>query len=199
MKDSVDNTSPASGIVASNYGAADASNTAVRAFLWKAGAEVWGSNFNVKSGKGVEIWRDIRYEVFGDSCAYCGVDGNDRELTIDHLDMINREQVGLHHPGNIAPCCRRCQTRKKVGSRRETWEDVLRRRCEETGTDSEFELRRDSIHRHMHDGKYAIPDFPEGTHTALRLICERLYRSTSREVNDSVDLYKSILDSFINV
>ena len=50
--------------MASNYGAADASNTAVRAFLWKAGAEVWGSNFNVKSGKGVEIWKDIRYEVF---------------------------------------------------------------------------------------------------------------------------------------
>ena len=55
--DSVHNTSPVSWIMASNYGAADASNTAVRAFLWKAGAQVWGSNFNVKSGKGVEIWR----------------------------------------------------------------------------------------------------------------------------------------------
>ena len=38
VRGSLDNTSPVSWIMASNYGAADASNTAVRAFLWKAGA-----------------------------------------------------------------------------------------------------------------------------------------------------------------
>jgi len=183
--------------MASNYGAADASNTAVRAFLWKAGAKVWGSNFNVKSTSGSRIWEEIRYEVFKDMCAYCGVIGEEKELTIDHLDMINREQVGIHHPGNVAPCCRKCQTRKMTGEGREGWVEVLQRRCKETDTLAEFEARKDRITDHMYRGKYAMPVLGEGTLSALRLICERLYSSTSREVNDSVRLYDSILDSFV--
>lgn len=184
-------------VMASNYAAADASNTAVRAFLWKAGAKVWKSNFNVKSASGAKIWEKIRHGVFKDMCAYCGVSGEEKGLTIDHLDMINREQVGIHHPGNVAPCCKKCQTRKRVEEGRETWEEVLRRRCEETDTLGEFETRRDRIADHMHEGEYAMPELSEGTLSALRLICERLYNNTSREVNDSTRLYESILDSFV--
>ena len=32
-------------------------------FLWKGGTKVLGINFNVKSGKGVEIWRGY-WEVY---------------------------------------------------------------------------------------------------------------------------------------
>ena len=82
--------------MASNPAPADAANTAVRAFLFKAGARLWGRTYNIKSGEGKKIWLDISSNVFDNKCAYCGSDT--KTLTLDHVEMINRTSLGLHHP-----------------------------------------------------------------------------------------------------
>jgi hypothetical protein len=36
----------------------------------------------------------------------------EKPLEREHFLMINAEQCGLHHPGNIVPCCKDCQKEK---------------------------------------------------------------------------------------
>ena len=85
--------------------ASDAANTAVRAYLTSLGEKYLGHGFNTGSGKGKQIWEEIKTD-FNNSCAYCN--DSDSKLTMEHLISFNRDQGGLHHPGNIVPCCRVC-------------------------------------------------------------------------------------------
>ena len=142
--------------MASNPAPADAANTAVRAFLFKAGARLWGRTYNIKSGEGKKIWQDITSNVFENKCAYCGSDN--KTLTLDHVDMINRTSLGLHHPGNTVPCCTVCQTRKPKGRVYPSWEQHLRKVCEDREETENFELRFLRIKEHREEGKYALPN-----------------------------------------
>ena len=87
----------------------DAANTAVRAFLTEVSKFHYKEPLNTGSGKGKKTWQAIK-EDFKNACAYCGTDG---ELQIEHLVMFNREEYGLHHPGNIVPVCSDCNKREK--------------------------------------------------------------------------------------
>ena len=79
----------------------DAANTAVRAFLTKVGELYLGRSFNIGSGRARDDWEKIRDQMFQCRCAYCGMESE--RLQVEHLIMFNREQYGLHHPGNIVP------------------------------------------------------------------------------------------------
>lgn len=89
----------------------DAANTAVRAFLTKVGAKYWGKTYNTGSGNGKAIWSEIKYEIFQGRCCYCGKSSS--KLQIEHLTMFNRQEYGLHHPGNTVPVCSECNKRRK--------------------------------------------------------------------------------------
>ena len=63
----------------------DSANTMVRAFLTKIGELYLNHSFNTGSGKGKEIWRNIKHK-FENKCAFCGEEFS--ELTIEHLLCI---------------------------------------------------------------------------------------------------------------
>ena len=91
--------------------ASDSANTAVRAFLTKVGEFYLERTFNTASGKSKADWERIRGNVFDEQCAYCGE--AEHKLQIEHLLMFNRAEYGLHHPGNIVPCCKSCNKRER--------------------------------------------------------------------------------------
>ena len=188
--------------MASNPGPADAANTAVRAFLWQAGAEVWGTRFNVKSKAGSKIWSNIKHNVFHGECMYCGVkdrdsnpDGSVVNLTVEHIEMANRFQTGIHHPGNVGPACKSCQSRKTVNNSPESWEDVVRRVNE--NNPSVIEERIERISHHMTQGEYRLPTLSTEQKNALSIICHRLYDDAAEEVRGAVELYKALLSAFV--
>lgn len=82
----------------------DSANTAVRAFLTKVGEYYLGRSFNTSSGQAKKDWLIIKNEVFNSKCAYCGQQTD--ALQMEHLIMFNKIEYGLHHPGNIVPCCK---------------------------------------------------------------------------------------------
>ena len=49
----------------------DSANTMVRAFLTKIGESYLNHSFNTGSGKGKEIWQNIK-DKFENKCAFCG-------------------------------------------------------------------------------------------------------------------------------
>ena len=77
----------------------DAANTMVRAFLTKIGESYLNHSFNTGSGKGKEIWREIKNK-FESKCAFCGKEFN--ELTIEHL--INVQSKGMRASSSWE-CC----------------------------------------------------------------------------------------------
>jgi len=180
--------------MASNPGPADAANTAVRAFLYKAGARLLGSTYNIKSGNGKDTWNDIVENVFSNKCIYCGLSGI--VLTLDHIDMINRTSLGLHHPGNTGPSCKPCQTRKQISGKYPSWEEHLLVVCKNRGEDEFFEERSRNIRSHREVGEYALPNLSQSARNSLRIICTRLYRDVTDSCNDSVDLYEELLKAF---
>ena len=90
----------------------DSANTSVRAFLTKIGEYYLGRTFNTASGQGKADWTRIKELVFNSKCAYCDIELE--RPTIEHLIMFNRTECGLHHPGNIVPCCRECNKRERT-------------------------------------------------------------------------------------
>ena len=109
--------------------ASDSANTAVRAFLTKVGEHYLGYSFNTGSGKGKALWLSIRDSDFNSCCAYCG-EKNDK-LQIEHVLMFNRTEFGLHHPGNIIPCCKECNKRERLENKSYcNWEQHLTKVCD---------------------------------------------------------------------
>ncbi len=102
----------------------DSANTTVRAFLTKVGEFYLGRGFNTASGRGKGDWVRIQTETFHSRCAYCAEEK--AKFTIEHLIMFNKAECGLHHPGNIAPCCVQCNKRgKDEDGNYLNWEDHL--------------------------------------------------------------------------
>lgn len=161
----------------------DAANTAVRAFLTKIGEDHLTHSFNTASGKGKADWQRIKELVFNSECAYCGA--KDKKLTIEHLVMFNRVECGLHHPGNIVPCCTECNKRTKVDGIYIGWKDHLSTICKNK---KDYSFRKKRIEKHMRDE--GLPELSDDKINKLRVIADRLYNSIRSEIDKSLVLYK---------
>ena len=138
----------------------------------------------------------ITENVFGNKCAYC--ETTDRGLTLDHVDMINRTSLGLHHPGNTVPCCKICQSRKPEGRKYPSWEEHLLNVCKNRDENDYYKSRFLRIKKHRENGKYALPNLSDNAKEALRIICEKLYLDVKNQCLDSVNLYEKLVLAFVN-
>ncbi|MFB0562932.1 MAG: HNH endonuclease [Candidatus Lokiarchaeia archaeon] len=174
----------------------DAANTAVRAFLTKVGAKYWGSSFNTASGSGKQIWQKIKDDIFARKCCYCG--GSSTKLQIEHLLMFNREEYGLHHPGNVAPVCDRCNKRSKdKNGKNLSWEVHLKEVCIRANEVQYYESRRTRILNHIEKGEFAYPKLTQNEKHAIRVIAESLYQNITAETENSLKLYDKITEAFV--
>jgi hypothetical protein len=76
---------------------------------------------------------DAVVSAFGNRCLYCRRDLEHDRAAVEHLNGMNRFQVGLHVPGNVALSCRRCNNEKRrddllptLSSKQWGWESFLR-------------------------------------------------------------------------
>lgn len=174
--------------------ASDSANTAVRSFLTKVGEHYLGHSFNTGSGKGQRLWHAIRDEDFSSCCAYCGK--NDQPLQIEHVLMFNRTEFGLHHPGNIVPCCKACNKRERTENKEYCgWEQHMYKVCESKGQMDLFESRKNKILSNFK--KYSYPDLKTEEIHAIRVIATSLYENIKTESEKSLSLYKELDKAFI--
>jgi hypothetical protein len=172
----------------------DAANTAVRSFLTQVGEYYLGHSFNTGSGKGKKLWELIRDEDFKSCCAYCG--DHTGSLQIEHLLMFNRTEFGLHHPGNIVPCCKSCNKRERNSDGSYTnWEEHLRRVCQARGESDQFEKRKQKIIDNINGYKY--PDLSINESHAIRVIANSLYENIKTESDKSLTMYKQLDEAFV--
>ena len=172
----------------------DAANTAVRSFLTKVGEYYLGRSFNTGSGKGKADWERIRDNVFSGRCAYCGQQST--SLQIEHLYMFNRTEYGLHHPGNVVPCCKACNKReRKVDKSYTNWAEHLAIVCEKRGEPDVIETRKNKIQNHMKAEGY--PELNEKESHAIRVIANSLYENIKLEAEKSLSLYKQLDEAFV--
>jgi 5-methylcytosine-specific restriction endonuclease McrA len=167
----------------------DASNTSVRAFLTKVGA-FYNDNkkFDTTSGKGKQIWETIKTD-FNHTCCYCGKKSD--SLTMEHLIMINRTEFGLHHPGNVVPCCRTCNKRIRNKDKSfANWETHLKHIAREN-----FKVRFNKIKTHM--DKYKYPDLTDEEIKTIKVIAESLYKNISTEGEKAYSLYLNLREEFL--
>lgn len=172
----------------------DSANTAVRAFLTKVGEHYLGHSFNTGSGKGKALWFSIRDSDFNSCCAYCG-EAN-KKLQIEHVLMFNRTEFGLHHPGNIIPCCKECNKRERLEDKSYcNWEQHLAKVCENRGEASQEEIRKQKILDNFK--KYKYPELNINEKHAIRVIASSLYENIKIESDKSLDLYKQLDEAFV--
>ena len=174
---------------------ADAANTAVRAFLTEIGEYYWGKSFNTSSGKAKKDWETIRDQIFSGECAYCGI--SDSQLQIEHLIMFNRTEFGLHHPGNIVPSCKECNSRsKKMDGTYNTWEEHLSFICEKNDQKEEFYYRWNKIKKHISEGVYKYPKLSSEEEKAIQIIANNLYDCIKKEFSNAIKLYEELGKEF---
>lgn len=174
---------------------ADAANTAVRAFLTEIGEYYLERSFNTGAGKAKNDWDIIRDETFSGGCAYCG--RSDVKLQMDHLIMFNRTEFGLHHPGNIVPSCKECNSRsKKEDGAYNTWEEHLSYICERNNQKEQFYDRWNRIKKHINEGKYKYPKLSVEEEKAIQIIANNLYDCIKKEFNNAIKLYEELGKAF---
>ena len=174
--------------------ASDAANTAVRAFLTKVGEHYLGHSFNTGSGRGKALWLSIRDQDFNSSCAYCGEVS--AKLQVEHLLMFNRSEYGLHHPGNIVPCCKSCNKRERLDDKSYcNWEQHLAKVCSSRGEDKLFKARKDKILNNFRKHKY--PDLNGNEIHSIRVIANSLYENIKAESEKSLNMYKQLDEAFV--
>lgn len=174
--------------------ASDSANTAVRAFLTKVGEHYLGHSFNTGSGKGKNLWLSIRDDDFNNCCAYCGE--KQEKLQIEHVLMFNRTEFGLHHPGNIIPCCKECNKRERLEDKTYcNWQQHLIKVCESRGELSQAEARKQKILNNFKKHKY--PELNTNEEHAIRVIASSLYENIKTESEKSLDLYKQLDEAFV--
>ena len=175
----------------------DSANTAVRALLTKIGEHYLDRSFNTGSGQGKKNWEDIRDRYFEGKCSYC--ERNDLKLQIEHLIMFNRNEYGLHHPGNIVPSCSDCNKRRKdSGNNYLDWEGQLKQICIERNELDTFERRKSKILYHMNDSEYKYPNLSDTEKHAIRVIANSLYENIKMESDKSLKMYKELDQAFVN-
>jgi len=174
----------------------DSANTAVRAFLTKVGEYYWGKSFNTGVGAAKLVWSKIKDIIFENKCAYCGKP--EAKLQIEHLIMFNREQFGLHHPGNIVPICNNCNKRRKdENGKYLNWEDQLEQICRENNDLDLYFIRKKNIKEHIEEGEYKYPQFSESEQNAIRVIANTLYDNIKAKSEKALNLYQELDKAFI--
>lgn len=172
----------------------DAANTAVRSFLTNVGEYYYGRKFNTGSGTGKKIWGEIKDGYFNSCCAYCGE--QKEQLQIEHLIMFNRKEYGLHHPGNIVPCCKLCNKRTKLPNKEYCdWETHLKNICKLRNELAEFDFRKEKILKNFERFKY--PRLNDKEKHAIRVIANSLYDNIKTESEKSLCLYKELDKAFV--
>ncbi|MBN8687318.1 MAG: HNH endonuclease [Chitinophagales bacterium] len=175
--------------------ASDAANTAVRAFLTKIGGNYLGTTFNTSSSRGSKIWETIKCRIFENRCAYC--DKKENKLQIEHLIMFNKDEFGLHHPGNIVPVCSNCNKRAKdENNTYKTWEEHLYMICNNNNQLDQYVIRRDKINKHTKEGEFKYPKLNQEENNALRIITNNLYESVKNEFEKAVNLFEELDKAF---
>lgn len=166
----------------------DAANTAVRAFLTKVGEYYLTYCFNTGSKKGKEIWNNIKEKHFQSRCAYCGKKSD--SLQIEHVLMFNKNECGLHHPGNIVPCCKQCNKREFKENKKEytNWKEHLKMVCQRHEELEFFEVRKQKILDNFK--QYNYPELNDNERQAIYVIANSLYENIKIELDKSLDLYK---------
>lgn len=173
----------------------DAANTAVRAYLTKLGEYYLGHSFNTSNGRGMADWNKIRDHVFEGKCAYCG--DLISKLQMDHLIMFNREQFGLHHPGNVVPSCAGCNKRSKdTKGAYNSWEKHLSIVCELNNSKDQFFDRWNRIKKHIETGEFAYPKLKESEIKAIKIIANNLYNRIKGEFDAAFELYQELDKEF---
>jgi HNH endonuclease len=173
----------------------DAANTAVRAYLTRLGEYYLKRSFNTGTGKGQQDWFKIRDEIFKGKCAYCGK--SDTKLQIEHLIMFNRDEFGLHHPGNIVPACPSCNKRSKNENNQYTsWEDHLTLMCKKNNSIAKFHERWTKINNHIKKGEFKYPDLTTEEKKAISIIANNLYESIKNEFEQAVKLFQELDNAF---
>lgn len=181
--------------MASHNTGSDSANTNVRAFLTKIGSHYLGRGFNHSSGKAKLHWRKIVEETFDSECAYCGVSEKKVKLTMEHLVMFNRTECGLHHPGNVVPCCIPCNKRARDNKNNYVdWEQHLKNICLRNNDD--YQKRKKIIKKHIRKEKY--PNLSENEISALKAIANHLYSSTQGELEKAFSLFTNIDETIVN-
>ncbi|KXF79728.1 HNH endonuclease [Enterovibrio coralii] len=171
----------------------DSANTAVRAFLTKVGEFYFGASFNTASGKGKAVWAKIKEQDFNGCCAYCG--DSSSTLQVEHHLMFNRTEYGLHHPGNVVPCCKGCNKRtRKADKSFSNWEEHLLAVCYQKGQADKFESRKIIIQAHIKNFHY--PELTASEKHAIRVIANSLYDNIKIESDKSLGLYKELDKAF---
>lgn len=175
---------------------ADSANTAVRAFLTKVGEYYLGRSFNTASGQGKKDWVMIKEQVFGNECAYCG--NANAQLQMEHLIMFNRAEYGLHHPGNLVPCCAKCNNRRRREDKSYmTWQEHLREICIENDALDKYVERLDRINNHFYTSDFKYPTLSDEEKNAIRVMANSVYQHVKVEINKSLDLYKELREAFV--
>jgi hypothetical protein len=167
----------------------DSSNTAVRAFLTKVGGFYnEGKKFDTTNGIGKVIWKKIK-EDFDNSCGYC--DSKTENLTMEHLVMMNRYEYGLHHPGNVMPCCKDCNKRLRDKNKKMiSWKNHLKKI-----SGKNFEKKLKKIEKHME--QYRYPCLSEVETKAIKVIAESLYQNITLEGNKAYGIYLELRKEFL--
>lgn len=166
----------------------------IRAFLTKVGEYYLGHSFSTGSGKGKSLWLSIRDNDFNGCCSYCGEKKN--KLQIEHVLMFNRTECGLHHPGNIVPCCKECNKRERLKDKSYcNWEQHLIKVCESRGEFGEINVRRQKILNNFKKHKY--PELNVNEKHAIRVIANSLYENIKTESEKSLNLYKQLDEAFV--
>ncbi len=110
--------------------------------------------------------------------------------------MFNRTEYGLHHPGNIIPCCKECNKRERLEDKSYcNWEQHLSKVCESRGEINAIPLRRNKILENFKKHKY--PELNTNEKHAIRVIANSLYENIKTESEKSLDLYKQLDEAFV--
>lgn len=112
--------------------------------------------------------------------------------------MFNREQYGLHHPGNIIPSCKKCNKRMKDKNKKYlNWEDHLENICRENNDLNCFFDRKRRIKTHMNEGEFKYPSMTEAEKHAIRVIANTLYENIKTENEKALKMYEELDKAFV--
>ena len=110
--------------------------------------------------------------------------------------MFNREEYGLHHPGNIVPLCKDCNKRQKhPGGRYFTWEEQLLQICKNKNEESRYVSSKKKISDHVENERY--PKFTDAEKHAIRVVAEKLYDDIKNQIDGAINFYKDLDQAFV--
>ena len=201
------------------YNPGTAANLAVRSFLNSTGDYYLRKKIRPVTGQGKKDWERIRDVVFKNQCAYCGrkrkkIKGKKgdvtrviNELQREHLVMLNQEQYGLDHPGNIVPVCQGCNGREKKEVKNSavkgkkpikkycSWQEQLKIICTRTNQGKKIFQRKKKILSHIKCELY--PQFSKEEKHAIRVVAETLYKNVTDLVKKSDELYEKLQEAYV--